>query len=320
MTVSDPAVIIHGGAGDEEEHKPERKEALAAALDAAWSSIHNSEPGEIAVVRALKILEACQYFDAGYGGYPNEKGQVRLDCALMLGSGEFISVVNVRRIKHPSALALKHLKTGRPLMLAWTQDHVSGIDQASQEYKDEIGWVATEEEMVSPYALLRADEYKKTLQAKKQGTVGCVVRDESGKIFAGTSTGGTMLKPHGRVGDSPVIGAGVYADDKICGLSATGHGESFLGAMTSAFIIAEMRGALRYNPKAFINDKSLLNNIIDSELTNMNEKYAKGQGGVIVIPAVGEPTYRFNTPEMAVALRIGNKGKIKREEVAVHNR
>lgn len=315
------SVMIHGGAGrapanaDVESYEVQ---ILKEALDAAWKSLLQSATGEVAVAAALQVLERDGYFDAGYGSYPNENGLVRCDVALMRGSGDFISLMNMRRIRYPSQVALDLLEKRKNLMAVWTDEMMQTIDHESDTIKQRYGWVATEEQMVAPIALEK-------VQARKQrekvplghDTVGCVVRDSHGKLFAGTSTGGIMLKPDGRVGDSPILGAGVFADDGIAALSATGQGEMILKSLLSSFVIADVRSFVRAEARRFEQEPELLKKILRSELNEMRRKYPGSEAGLIVMPAFGEPAYDFTAEALPLAYRSRASTGAVAEEVSI---
>lgn len=295
---------------------------MRQALDAAWACLENGDPGEKAVVEALRVLEGCELFDAGYGSWPNENGQIRCDVALMRGSGDFISLMNMRRVRFPSAVALDQLSPKKNLMAVWTDEMMRRLDEASDEIKARYGWVKSESEMVSPVAMRRVEERREARVSRPKGhdTVGCVVRDGFGRIFAGTSTGGIMLKPDGRVGDSPILGAGVFADDAIAGLSATGQGEIILKSLLSSFVVADIRSFLRADSARFEREPALLKTILKTELEEMRRKYPTGEAGLIVIPVRGAPAYEFNAESMPVAVRYGKAGQIEHDEVVVATR
>lgn len=328
MTAETFSVIIHGGAVDREvalgDHR--EKPVLGEALDAAWDKLVSGRPGEEAVAAALKVMEECEFFDSGYGSFLNEHGKVRLDVALMRGTGDFISLMNIARVKYPSALALDHFARGRSLMAVWTEDRMRGLDTVSPERKRRYGWVATEEEMIAPFArekteFLLADADSQGMAWKPatlgHDTVGCVVRDGNGKIFAGTSTGGIALKPDGRVGDSPLVGAGVFADNAIGGLSATGAGETIIKSTVSAFVLAEMRRLIRRDPEIFVREPGRLRQVIETEIGDMTARYPENMAGLIVMPVKGLPAFAFNSPGLSVATRTGTATVIDHEDVQV---
>jgi isoaspartyl peptidase/L-asparaginase-like protein (Ntn-hydrolase superfamily) len=141
-------------------------------------------------------------------------------------------------------------------------------------------------------------------------TVGCTVRDAQGKLCAGTSTGGIPKKAHARVGDSPIPGAGVFADDILGALSATGKGETILRSLVSSFVVSRIREELRKDPRAFANDFTLGDRIIAEEFAEMCGRFpGQGGAGIIYLPAEGPPSRGFCTRTMTVAVARGMRGK-----------
>lgn len=313
------SVILHGGAGRyDAENAPLKIPVLKEALDAAWASLCRGESSEQAVIAGISVLEGSEYFNAGYGGYPNNRGVVLLDVGLMKGTREFISLMNVRRVKYPSRIALEMFKYHSSLMTIWTHELMQQLDEGPQELKDRYGWVASNEEMVAPFVknLIK----RRTTEVsgdENHGTVGCVARDQNGTLAAGTSTGGINLKLNGRVGDSPIIAGGVFADNEICALSTTGHGEAFMSSMVSGFVIAEMRRQLRNDPEVFTHDPEILRQLLKAEFKEFDRK-SRGRGGaLIVIPVKGVPAYTFNSEMASLAARTGTPDSIHHEEIMI---
>lgn len=320
------SVILHGGAGRmSKEHAQKKLPVLEAAREHAWELLCKGSPGEEVVGEVLRIMEDSEYFNAGYGAYPNEKGIVLLDAGMMLGNRYFASVLNVRRLKHPSALVLDMLREGRCITSIWTHEHMQRVDNASEDLKNRYGWVETHEDLLSPFVLellkrqaegeLVLDENNSAQKesediSEPHDTVGCVVRDFKGQLVAGTSTGGTGTKFNGRVGDSPIVGAGLFADNEICALSTSGHGESILLSLVSGFIVAEIRRQLREDPAFFENNIEALLAILNSELSELRRKSPDRSAGIILIPARGRPVYAYNSRDFAVALCSGAKDKV----------
>lgn len=316
---SNYAVILHGGASSPEslapDYFPDKKPGLKKALEAAWGTLTSGKGARAAVVAALRELEDDQYFDAGYGGYPNEDGEVFLDIALMSGKGEFISLLNIERVRFPSSLADSMWREGVMSMLVWTDSYMQSLDTASEDFKSYIGWVSSHQEMVAPYAKKvaernRARVMRKIIANREFGdTVGCVVRDSDGSIFAGTSTGGTPLKIRGRIGDAPIIGAGVYSDNEICGLSSTGMGEAILSSSAPAYVISRMRDGTGSTEE--------IKKILSEELLRLKKKHPIGEAGIIVMPKKGDPVFDFNSRVLSVGYKFINEGGSLVENVDV---
>lgn len=298
------SVIVHGGAGIFRPETEYKLPYLARASDAAWEALERGEPGEDAVVAALRVMEECQYFNAGYGGYPNNQGIVLLDVGLMRGNRDFVSLLNVRRLKYPSAAALDLMREGRFRMSVWTHELLQAAESASDEVKERYGLVAHHDDLLAPFVReLMARREGELLADRGKGTVGCVVRDASGCLFAGTSTGGVNYKSNGRIGDTPVIGAGVYADDELGALSTSGHGEAALGNAFSGFLLSRLREVNRTDANGFISDPALLDRILEAELAEFSRKTPRNCLGVIVCPPRGRPRYRVYGGTFAVGKR-----------------
>ena len=307
------SVIVHGGAG---RFFPDRTliklPNIKVAVDAAWQVLIKGESGEKAVVAALHAMEDCEYFNAGYGGYPNEHGIVLLDVGLMRGDGKFASIINVRRVKYPSSLALDLLNE-RPnsITTIWTHELMCKLDAASEEEKRRCGWVATHEDLIAPFVknLQEKNHLPEIHVETTHGTVGCVVRDAEGHLFAGTSTGGVNFKSNGRVGDTPIIGSGVYAYNEIGALSTTGNGEAILGSALSGFVLGDMRRDLSEDPLIY-QKSDLLKKRLDAEIKRVPEKYPNTAAAIIVDPPKGLPRYALAGEAVTVASRSGSADNI----------
>lgn len=291
------AVILHGGAGVIGKELAQQKQpVLEQAREAAWSVLEAGGSAENAVVDALHLLEASQYFNAGYGAYLDQSGKVSLDAGLMRGNGDFISVLFARNFLYPSKLLAERFSPGMKLSFVWTEEEAAALER--HPLKDAFGWTSGEEEMIAPHIK------RKDFEVVSQGTVGCLARDCRGQLFAGTSTGGVANKYRGRVGDSPLIGHGVFADNELGALSTTGYGEAFMRSCFSGFVLAEVRR------------KGEIHSILESELKEMKRKCG-GTGGVIFLPPAEDPTFAFNSPQMALATKYYQKATSQVIETAV---
>ncbi len=304
-----PCVIVHGGAGKLPDERALLKvPVMRQAVRAAWDELQKGKPAEFGVAAALREMEASSYFNAGFGGYPNVHGIVLLDVGLMRGNRDFVSLLNVRRVKMPSAIALDMLKPNRTLMTVWTHELMNEVDGAPRFIKDRYGWVKTHEELLSPVVVewLKDEGVEFTVSGETSGgTVGCVVRDMEGNLCAGTSTGGVNSKDNGRIGDTPIIGSGVFADNEIGALSTTGHGESLLSGLVSGFVLSRMSTSVREHPTVFREHPEKLDAILQSEFSELSRKSGKRGGGMVVVPPFGSPAYSFNTEMISVAFADG---------------
>ena len=316
------SIILHGGAWSRSpsEINPEEAVVLRRALDAGWNALCAGLPGERAVVDAIRVLEDCELFDAGYGSFPNEHGEVFTDVALMRGNGDFISLLGVSQVRYPSEVAFDMLQPGARLMTIWTDRRCKAVRDLPADVLRRYGYVEDPSALVSPFARKQSENIRARRERVRPGghdTVGCVVRDRNGKITAGTSTGGTACKPDGRVGDAPIVGAGVFALDEVVGLSATGDGERILQSLLSGFVIAEVRRQTLHDSNCFLAEPELLSRLINDELARMRGQYPTAEAGLIVMPRHGLPCYGFNATSMCVATRTGTPERVAQEEVGV---
>ena len=286
------ALALHGGAGVIErgrmtpEYEAEVRAALARALDLGAGVLGEGGAAEDAVVAVVGLLEDMPHFNAGKGAVYTYEGTNELDASLMRGRDlQAGAVSGVTGVRHPIALA-------REVML--NSDHVMLSGPGAEAFADERGveragpeWFRTERRYESwRRARERADAEPRLSEDGKFGTVGCVALDREGHLAAGTSTGGMTLKRYGRIGDSPVIGAGTYADDRACAVSATGHGEYFLRYAVAHDIAARMlHGGASLAEAA--------DAVVGGELVR-----AGGEGGVVAVDAAGNVAMPFNSAGM----------------------
>jgi beta-aspartyl-peptidase (threonine type) len=274
-------LVLHGGAGviTREKLTPVREAAIRAdlerALRAAYAVLAKGGTSVDAVTAAIVILEDSPLFNAGKGAVFTHDGVNELDAAIMDGRTRRAgAVAAVRTAKNPILLARAVMEKGRHVMLVGAGADefaaAAGVEQVDPSY------FRTEE---------RWQELQKAIAEDKFGTVGVVALDRSGGLAAGTSTGGLTNKRYGRVGDSPVIGAGTYADDH-CGVSATGHGELFIRYTVARDICARVE-------YTHVSLARAADDVVMDELVR-----AKGDGGVIALDAQGHWTMPFNTPGM----------------------
>ena len=230
------ALAIHGGCGVLAPHHLEAaawREArtdLARALRAGWALLRDGGRALDAVEAAVVVLEDSAHFNAGHGAALNAEGEHELDAAIMNGADLAAgAIVAARRIRNPVKAARAVLESGNVVMMA---------GPAADRFAGEHGLVLVEPEYFTTKQRqqtldsMKAHERHGTTasasEAEKHGTVGAVALDRHGHLAAATSTGGYTNKPAGRVGDSPIIGAGTYARDGVCAVSGTGQGEYFI--------------------------------------------------------------------------------------------
>jgi beta-aspartyl-peptidase (threonine type) len=282
-------LVIHGGAGIIARDKvtPEQEAGVRAglqmALDAGTRILEAGGSALDAVEAAVKILEDDPHFNAGRGAVYTWDGRNELDASIMDGRTRAAgAVAGSTTTRHPISLARAVMEAGPHVMLSG-----AGADQFAREH----GLEQVENSFFGTPERRRQLDQLKAQQANwydidhKFGTVGAVAMDMNGNVAAATSTGGLTGKRWGRIGDSPIIGAGTYADNRACAVSATGSGEFFIREGVAHEICARVR--FKGETLKFAAD------------TVMAETLALGgSGGVIVTGPSGEMAWSFNTPGM----------------------
>jgi beta-aspartyl-peptidase (threonine type) len=289
------SIIIHGGAGTilkknlSDEKELEIKEKLSEALEAGYAVLEKGGDSTTAVIAAINVMENSPLFNAGIGAVYTATGEHDLDASIMRGSDlQAGAVAGVKMVKNPINAAHAVMLKSPHVMLSG-----AGADEFAQQQKLELvdnkyfdsdyryqQWQAIQgkSEVSLSEDLLKTDY--------KFGTVGAVAMDKDGTIAAGTSTGGMTNKAFGRIGDSPVIGAGTYADNRSCGISATGHGEFFIRYAVAHDICARV-----------LYSQVSLEQAAD-EVINKQLKSVGGDGGIIGLDKDGKPVMIFNTAGM----------------------
>jgi len=304
------AIAIHGGAGvvDRAQMAPERAASylagLSLALDAGYAILERGGSSLDAVAEAVRILEDDPQFNAGRGAVLTHSGEAELDASIMDGVGPRAgAVAGVRHVKNPIGLARLIMDKSPYVML---------IGEGAEEFaREQALEFVPNTYFRTPY---REQELQRAIQRERQsdqgaqapgtitGTVGAVALDRAGNLAAATSTGGTTNKRYGRVGDSPIIGAGTYANNESCAVSATGTGEFFI------------RSVVAYDIHALIQYKQLALADAAKEVVQVKLKRAGGDGGIIAIDRSGQITLEFNCEGMFRGAR-DSRG---RREVAIY--
>lgn len=301
------AIAIHGGAGTilkssmTPEKEAEYKKVLTEAVKHGYSLLQDGQSGEVAVVETIKILETSPLFNAGIGAVYTFDGEHELDASIMHGGSKNAgAVAGVKTIRSPIEAALLVMNESPHVMLSGkgAEDYAKeqGLEQVDNTVFDtEFRKQALDK--VKARMKQASNGYGTQQGNERFGTVGAVVLDSQGNIVAGTSTGGMTAKRYGRIGDSPVIGAGTYADNESCAVSATGHGEYFIRYNVAADICARMK----YKGVS-LNDAA--NTVVNDVLAT-----AGGDGGVIAIDKKGNIAMPFNSAGMYRA-SISTDGKV----------
>ena len=284
------AIAIHGGAGTlpRAEMKPDQEAAyragLATALDAGYAVLEGGGTSLDAVTAAVRILEDDPLFNAGRGAVLTHEGTVELDASIMdgrtLAAGAIAGVAHIRNPIELARAVMEH------------SPHVMLIGAGAEEFAHtrNIAFVANDYfKTGTRKAQLRrvlVGDTRPANELSALGTVGAVARDQAGNLAAATSTGGMTGKRYGRVGDSPIIGAGTYADNGSCAVSSTGHGEYFIRTVVAHDICARVAyGGATLQEAA--------DAVVMQRLATMG-----GEGGIIAVDASGQVVMSFNSEGM----------------------
>ncbi|WP_442846993.1 isoaspartyl peptidase/L-asparaginase family protein [Leeuwenhoekiella sp. H156] len=295
------AIIIHGGAGTilkknmTDSLERAYKAALTEAIQTGYKILQDGGSSLEAVQHTINVMENSPLFNSAKGAVFTHEGKNELDASIMDGATlNAGAIAGVTTVKNPINLAYEVMVNS---------DHVFLSGQGAETFAKERGV-----ELVDPsyfFTQNRYDALQRILEREKQdsvsassafidpfikdekfGTVGCVALDKNGNLAAGTSTGGMTNKKYNRIGDSPIIGSGTYANNATCGVSSTGWGEYFIRGQVAYDISAQMEYAGKSLTEA-------TNNVIQEKLTKMG-----GTGGIVALDHYGNPSMEFNTEGM----------------------
>ncbi|HEX8755797.1 MAG TPA: isoaspartyl peptidase/L-asparaginase [Steroidobacteraceae bacterium] len=284
------SIAIHGGAGAVPRsslsagRERQYRDGLAAALDLGFATLEKGGSSLDAVTAAVRALEDNPLFNAGRGAALTRDGAAELDAAIMEGRQQRAgAVAAVQHVRNPIELARRVMEKSR---------HVLLVGAGAEEFALEEGLALV------PNLYFRTEERRAQLEAERsgrpvsdlvpssQGTVGAVALDAAGDLAAATSTGGMTNKRQGRVGDSPIIGAGTYAKNGVCAVSATGHGEYFIRSVAAHHICAA------------VEHRGLPLEEAVHELLHQKLRELGGSGGIIALDGGGRIVTEFSTEGM----------------------
>ena len=286
------AIVIHGGAGIilKEDISKSKEDSIINKLNEAvsrgWGLLKDGESSELAVIETIKILEDSPLFNAGKGSVFNSDGKVENDASIMRGNDLNAGASSgTSNVKNPITLAADVMNHS---------EHVFLSGKGAEKFAKERNLEIVENEYF--HTKFRFNQLLDKKEEKKYGTVGCVAIDVDGNIVAGTSTGGTTNKKWGRIGDSPIIGAGTYANNNTCGISSTGSGEYFIRTV-AAYQVSSLLENRNYDlTKA-------MSKVIYEKIGEIG-----GDGGMIGIDKNSNISMEFNTPGMYRAF-VNKNGK-----------
>ncbi|MFH0735732.1 MAG: isoaspartyl peptidase/L-asparaginase [bacterium] len=299
------ALVIHGGAGNITPGSltPEKEKAytnkLNEALLVGYTILKNGGSSVDAVEKVIKVMENSRLFNAGRGAVYTKKGEIELDASIMDGRTLKVgALTGVARIKNPISLARLIMETAPHVFFAGvgaeeyavlqgmklvdslyflSDEARAALEKKNLEEKNK----SNKRKKLKHYSLIN---YKENIE--KYGTVGCIALDKDGNLAAGTSTGGLKNKMTGRIGDTPIIGAGTYANNNTCAISCTGQGEFFI------------RNVVAYDVSALVEYKGMSLNDAATYVIEDKMKELGGSGGLIALDKYGNISIIFNTPGM----------------------
>jgi L-asparaginase / beta-aspartyl-peptidase len=285
------AIAIHGGAGavPRASLSAERERAfragLAAALDAGFAVLERGDSSLDAVATAVRILEDDALFNAGHGAALSRDGAAELDAAIMDGRQlRAGAVASVRHVRNPIELARRVMEKSRHVLLVGPGAEEFALEEQFTLVPNQ--YFRTAERLEQLEFEQRGERVSDLVPPAPQGTVGAVARDAAGNLAAATSTGGMTNKRPGRVGDSPIIGAGTYARNGVCAVSATGHGEYFIRAVAAHHVCA----AVEYRGLTL---QQAVHEMLHEILRGLG-----GDGGLIAVDRDGQLVMEFSTEGM----------------------
>ncbi|BAZ48918.1 peptidase T2 asparaginase 2 [Nostoc sp. NIES-4103] len=282
------SIIVHGGAKTISKDKARANTAgCMAAVQAGWSILTGGGNAKDAVEAAIRVLEDNPTFNASIGATLDSDGEVFLDAAIMEGKTYgWGGVAAVQKVRHPISVARKIMENKSMLLVS------KGAEQFAAERGDEM---CAPSELISDEQRREWEEQEAVLD--RPATVGCVALDDNGLLVAGTSTGGLANQPPGRVGDSALVGCGLYADNNLGACSTTGDGESIIPvvlAKTAIDFLVENRHPQQAAQMA-----------IDKLASQV-----KGEAGCILLDHQGQVGWAYNSQDMAVAYMTAKMDKI----------
>ncbi|HEY1019814.1 MAG TPA: isoaspartyl peptidase/L-asparaginase [Sediminibacterium sp.] len=314
--MSDFTIVIHGGAGTilKTDMTPALEQAysdgLQQALDLGYAVLEQGGTAVNAVKAALVILEDNVLFNAGRGSVFTKKGVQEMDAAIMDGSDLSAgAVAGVRNVRNPIELATEVMRNSNHVFLSGKGANDFAIKQGVKLEPDEYffsqfrydQWKAIRDS--DTYSLDHTNhQLEELMRDKKFGTVGAVACDSKGNLAGATSTGGMTNKKYGRIGDSPMIGAGTYANNATCAISCTGHGEMFIRSVAAYDVscLMEYKG---------MSLQEAMDTVVNTKLVAL-----QGEGGMIGVDAKGNAAMVLNSAGMYRAMK-NSKGV---QEVSIY--
>lgn len=319
------ALVIHGGAGSVTSNMPIEKQkayndALKKAIDLGYAILESGGTSVDAVQKTINLLEDSSLFNAGKGAVFDSEGKNKMDASIMdgktLNTGAVAGISNIKNPINAARLVMdstKHvLLSGKGAEIFAQQHHLkfesdeyfhteraynSWLNIRNKEKKKQYSLNNKQSSVKGSQLAINETQHSKSKIHKHFGTVGVVALDKNGNIAAGTSTGGLTYKKYGRIGDSPIIGAGTYANNKTCGVSCTGVGEYYIRTLAAH----EISSLIQYKK---LTVKEAAKEVIHNQIGRLG-----GVGGIIVLDKEGNIAWDFNTKGMYRAYKKSNGDK-----------
>lgn len=286
----EPILVVHGGAGSKIRHQEERRKYLGESLEKGFITLKGGGSALDATIEAVKVMEDSPFFNAGTGSYPNLECEVEMDASIMTGDGLFGAVAAIRNVRYPVVVARQ---------VAEETDHIFLAGQGANRFAELMGhkhYNPLTEERIELYKKKKSSKYFTNLEKMRKlygsDTVGAVAIDRKGGMAAALSTGGIFLNLPGRVGDTPIIGGGIYASSRGA-TTATGHGE---GIMKN--LVAKEADQLLKEHNAEYTAEYLVKNI-DADF------------GLIIIDEKGKVGIAYNTEMMSWGIKTESFKKVE---------
>ena len=293
-------IVIHGGAGTilkknmTKEKENDYRSALSSAIKIGYDVLKNGGSSKEAVEKTINFMEDSPLFNAGKGGVLTSEGTIELDASFMDGKTLNAGAVSgVKRVKNPISAAIKVMEESPHVMLSGQGadlfSQIQGLEIVDQDYfftERRINGLKRVQKAEKLKGVYKNQNERSYLENQRYGTVGCVALDKSGNLAAGTSTGGMTNKKWNRIGDAPIIGAGTYANNLTCAISATGWGEFFI------------RAVVAHDISAIMEYKGLSIQEAAYEVIHNKVGALGGNGGIIGIDSNGNIAMEMNTSGM----------------------
>jgi beta-aspartyl-peptidase (threonine type) len=293
-----PSIVVHGGAWDIPERLVERNiKGCARAVSVGHDLLERGESSLDAVEQAILVMEEDPSFNAGIGSVLNQAGEVEMDAVIMDGRDlRTGGVAALRHVEHPVSVARKVMDDPEVSLIVGNGALAFALAHGFERVENEKLLVGSELRDYKEFLRTGKLKTRRHYSGMERDTVGACALDRDGHVACATSTGGTPRKPAGRVGDSPIVGSGAYADDRVGAASATGWGERIMSVVLAKSALDLLREAGEPMVACRLGIQTL-------------KERVDGYGGLVMVSRDGRVGYHHNSPRMAFAFHEGHSGK-----------